>query len=123
EFGESFAAAEFRKKRDAFVSLGGPYAEPTDPEIARVSKIARSTMTRLHAELMRSISRYRAQQQGGVPERVFLAGGSSSMPTCANFFTRNCGSRSNSLIRSATLRPRSQRLYESLRNRRICLAK
>ena len=86
EFGESFAAAEFRKKRDAFVSLGGPYAEPTDPEIARVSKIARSTMTRLHAELMRSISRYRAQQQGGVPERVFLAGGSSSMPYMREFF-------------------------------------
>src|SRR5947207_13679627 len=56
EFGESFAAAEFRKKRDAFVSHDGPYAAPTEPEIARVSKIARSTMTRLHAELMRSIS-------------------------------------------------------------------
>src|SRR5438874_11691419 len=44
EFRETFDAAEFRKKRDAFVSLGGSYAEPPDPEIARVSKIARSTM-------------------------------------------------------------------------------
>jgi type IV pilus assembly protein PilM len=86
EFRESFAAAEFRKKRDAFVSLGGPYAEPPDPEIARVSKIARSTMTRLHSELMRSITRYRAQQQGSAPERVFLAGGSSDMPYMREFF-------------------------------------
>jgi type IV pilus assembly protein PilM len=86
EFRESFAAAEFRKKRDAFVSLGGPYAEPPDPEIARVSKIARSTMTRLHSELMRSITRYRAQEQGSAPERVFLAGGSSGLPYMREFF-------------------------------------
>ena len=30
EFGEPFAAAESRKKRDGFVSLGGAYAEPAD---------------------------------------------------------------------------------------------
>src|SRR5947199_3573880 len=86
EFRETFDAAEFRKKRDAFVSLGGSYAEPPDPEIARVSKIARSTMTRLHAELMRSITSYRAQQQGSTPERVFLAGGSSGMAYMREFF-------------------------------------
>ena len=79
EFGEPFAAAEFRKKRDGFVSLGGAYAEPEGANVARVSKIMRSTMTRLHAELMRSISHYRAQQQGNPPERVFLCGGSASM--------------------------------------------
>ena len=54
EFNESFSAAETRKKRDGFVGLGGAYAEPADPNVGRVSKIARSTMTRLHAELMRS---------------------------------------------------------------------
>src|SRR5437763_5540458 len=64
EFNESFAAAEARKKRDGFVGLGGAYAEPADPNVARVSKIARSTMTRLHAALMRCITHYGAQQQG-----------------------------------------------------------
>src|SRR5437899_8271201 len=59
EFGESFAAAETRKNRDAFVALGGA-AEPEDPDVGRLSKIVRSTMTRLHAELMRSITHYRA---------------------------------------------------------------
>ncbi len=86
EFGEPFAAAESRKKRDGFVSLGGVYAEPTDPDVARVSKVVRSTMTRLHGELMRSISHYRGQQQGNPPERIFLCGGSAGMPYMREFF-------------------------------------
>ncbi len=86
EFGESLAAAELRKKRDAFVSLGGAYAEPENVDVARASKIVRGTMTRLHAELMRSISHYRAQQQGNRPDRVFLCGGSASMPYMREFF-------------------------------------
>src|SRR6266481_5461750 len=80
EFNEPFAAAETRKKRDGFVGLGGAYAEPGDPDIARVSKIARSTMTRLHAELMRSVTHYRAQQQGNRPVRIFLCGGRARLP-------------------------------------------
>ncbi|MGZ5020031.1 MAG: type IV pilus assembly protein PilM, partial [Chthoniobacterales bacterium] len=86
EFNEPVAAAEFRKKRDGFVSLGGSYAEPSDPDVARVSKIVRSTLTRLHAELMRSISHYRAQQQGNAPARVLLCGGTASMPYMREFF-------------------------------------
>ena len=86
EFEEPFAAAELRKKRDGFVSLGGAYAEASDPDVARVSKLVRSTMTRLHAELMRSISHYRAQQQGSAPERVFLCGASASTPYMREFF-------------------------------------
>ena len=86
EFGESFAAAEERKKRNVFVSLGGAYVEPSDPDVARASKIVRSTMTRLHAELMRSVSHYRAQQNGSRPERVFLCGGAASTPYTLEFF-------------------------------------
>ncbi len=86
EFNESFAAAETRKRRDGFVGLGGAYAEPADPNVGRVSKIARSTMTRLHAELMRSITHYRAQQQGNRPARIFLCGGGAGMPYMREFF-------------------------------------
>ena len=86
EFGESAEAAETRKKRDGFVGLGGAYAEPSDHDLARVSKLARSTMTRLHAELMRSISHYRAQQQGSRPDRIFLCGGAVGMPYMREFF-------------------------------------
>jgi type IV pilus assembly protein PilM len=85
EFGESFAAAETRKNRDGFVALAGA-PEPADPNIGRVSKILRSTMTRLHAELMRSITHYSAQQQGNRPERIFLCGGGAGMPNMREFF-------------------------------------
>jgi len=86
EFGESLEAAETRKKRDGFVGLGGAYAEPSEHDLARVSKLARSTMTRLHAELMRSMSHYRAQQQGCPPDRIFLSGGAVGMPYMREFF-------------------------------------
>ena len=86
EFGESIDAAETRKKRDGFVGLGGAYAEPSDHDVARVSKLARSTMTRLHAELMRSVSHYRAQQRGSRPDSIFLCGGTAGMPYMREFF-------------------------------------
>ncbi|HKS04498.1 MAG TPA: type IV pilus assembly protein PilM [Chthoniobacterales bacterium] len=86
EFNEPFTAAETRKKQDGFVGLGGAYAEPADPNVGRVSKIARSTMTRLHAELMRSITHYRAQQHGNRPARIFLCGGGAGMPYMREFF-------------------------------------
>src|SRR5881397_2596296 len=85
EFDESFAAAETRKKRDGFVALAGA-ADPADANVARVSKIARSNMTRLHAQLMRSVTHYRAQQQGDRPARIFLCGGGAAMPNMREFF-------------------------------------
>src|SRR5438045_2678534 len=86
EFNEPFAAAETRKRESGFVSLGGSYADPADADIARMSKIIRSTMTRLHAEIMRSISHYRTQQQGKAPARIYLCGGSSGTPYMREFF-------------------------------------
>lgn len=86
DFNEPMGASEERKKKVGFVSLGGAYAEPSDPEVSRVSKIIRNTMTRLHAEISRSISFYRSQQQGNQPVRVFLCGGSSSLPYMREFF-------------------------------------
>jgi type IV pilus assembly protein PilM len=84
EFNEPFAAAEFRKRRDDFAGLPGTV--PPDADAARVSNIMRSTMMRLHAELMRSISHYCAQQQGRPPERVFLSGGGATTPFTLEFF-------------------------------------
>jgi type IV pilus assembly protein PilM len=85
EFNEPFGAAETRRKRDGFVALGGA-AEPADPDTGRVSKTVRSTMTRLHAELMRSITHYKAQQQGNRPDRIFLCGGAAGIPNMCEFF-------------------------------------
>ena len=87
EFQEPFSVAEERKKRDGFVGLGGSYADPDDEDVARVSKIIRNSMTRLHAEIARSISFYRSQQGGSAPQHVFLSGGSASLPYMREFFT------------------------------------
>ncbi len=86
DFNEPFGAAEARKKASGFVSLGGSYAEPSDPDVARVSKVIRNTMTRLHGEISRSITFYRAQQHGSQPSQVFLCGGSASLPYMREFF-------------------------------------
>jgi type IV pilus assembly protein PilM len=87
EFNEPFASSEERKRTVGFVSLGGAYAEPSDPEIARVSKIIRNSMTRLHAEITRSISFYRSQQGGSQPQHVYLCGGSVGLPYIREFFS------------------------------------
>ena len=86
DFNEPFGAAEERKKSVGFVSLGGSYADPDDADTARVSKMIRNTMTRLHAEIARSISFYRAQQGGSQPARVFISGGSATLPYMREFF-------------------------------------
>lgn len=86
EFNESFSAAEARKKRDGYVSLGGAYADDKDPDIAKGAKIIRNAMTRLHAEISRSINFYRAQQGGAAPARIFLCGGTANLPYLREFF-------------------------------------
>lgn len=87
EFAQSIEAAEQIKKEKGFVSLGGAYSEPDDPVVAKIAKIARTTYTRLHAEIMRSISFYRANQGGSAPQHVFLAGGAVGMPFILEFFS------------------------------------
>jgi len=80
EMQEPFMAAETLKKGKGFVSLGGVYADPDDVDAARISKLIRSTMTRLHVDINRSIAYYRTTLSGAAPKRVFLTGGSSQLP-------------------------------------------
>ncbi len=86
EFDEPFAAAEFRKKRDGSLSPSQACAGPPGADVARVTRIVRNTMTRLHAEVMRSVSHYCTQQQGHAPERAFLSGGVASTAHIREFF-------------------------------------
>ena len=80
EMQEPFTAAETLKKGKGFVSLGGVYADPDDADAARISKLIRATMTRLHVDINRSIAYYRTTLNGASPKRVFLTGGSSKLP-------------------------------------------
>src|SRR5216117_571386 len=81
-----FAEAERLKVEQGFVSLGGAYEEPDNPQQAAISKIARQVMTRLHIQVNQTIQFYRGQQGGAAPLRLFLAGGASIMPYTAQFF-------------------------------------
>lgn len=86
EFEVSFKEAEELKLKHGFVAFGGVYAGP-DSEVAdRVSKIVRNVITRLHAEVNRSVNFYRGQQGGSAPARVLLCGGSSIIPHTDTFF-------------------------------------
>ena len=80
-----FQEAEALKKQYGFVSLGGVYATE-DERAERISKIVRNVVTRLHAEISRSVNFYRSQQGGTAPARVFLTGGSSVLPHLDTFF-------------------------------------
>jgi type IV pilus assembly protein PilM len=86
EFDLSFKDAEEMKLAHAFVAFGGVSAGPEGEVADRVSKIVRNVITRLHAEVNRSINFYRGQQGGKSPELVLLTGGSSVIPHTDTFF-------------------------------------
>ncbi|MCE9614960.1 MAG: type IV pilus assembly protein PilM [Lentisphaerae bacterium] len=86
QFNVPFAEAEEAKKAQAQVDLGGNFEGPEDGAGQQISKIVRNVMTRLHAEVNRSINFYRSQQGGSSPSRVFLTGGASIMPYTDVFF-------------------------------------
>src|SRR5216684_569419 len=81
-----FDQADKIKIDEGFVSLGGAYEEPENPNQAAISKIARQFMTRLHIQVNQTMQFYRGQQGGSAPARLFLSGGASIMPYTAQFF-------------------------------------
>ena len=82
--------AEQYKVENAYVSVGG-VVEDEDETRESVAKVCRAVMTRLNAEISRSINFYRSQQGGGVPTRLYLTGGTSVMPQLAEFFGEALG--------------------------------
>ncbi|HEY2953187.1 MAG TPA: type IV pilus assembly protein PilM, partial [Verrucomicrobiae bacterium] len=82
----SFEEAEKLKIEEGFVSLGGAYEEPENPNQAAISKIARQVMTRLHIQVNQTVQHYK-QQGGSAPQRLFLSGGAAIMPYTAQFFS------------------------------------
>ncbi len=87
EFKVSFAEAEAQKCSQGFVALGGAVEDHPDEAVNAMSKVMRNSMTRLHAEVMRTITFYRSQQGGSAPKRVFIAGGGSAAGYVAEFFS------------------------------------
>jgi len=81
----SMEAAEQLKRERGYVSLGGVH-QSSDDTTEHVSRVVRNVMTRLHAEISRSINFYRSQQGGSSPARLFLTGGTCLLPHLDLFF-------------------------------------
>ena len=80
--------AETFKREQAYVALGG-VVEDEDETRDQISKVCRAVMTRLHAEISRSINFYRSQQGGNVPVKLYLTGGTALLPQIADFFAES----------------------------------
>ena len=82
--------AEQVKFEKGYVSLGG-VTEDEDEVADRVSKVCRAVLTRLNAEISRSINFYRSQQGGGAPVKMYLTGGTALLPQLDTFFAESLG--------------------------------
>ena len=80
--------AEQLKLEKGYVSMGG-VTEDEDEVADRVSKVCRAVLTRLHAEISRSINFYRSQQGGSAPTKLYLTGGSALLPQVDVFFSES----------------------------------
>lgn len=84
-FNISTEEAEVLKCERGLVAQGGAFAVD-DPDMDRLSKVIRNVMTRLNAEIARSISFYRSQQDGSAPLQMLLTGATAQLPYMQNFF-------------------------------------
>jgi type IV pilus assembly protein PilM len=91
EFAEPLMMAESRKCQSGLIGRGSHFAEPEDPQIARLAKVLRNAAGRLHAEVARSISFYRSQQGGSAPTQVLLCGGGVSLGFTREFWQEKLG--------------------------------
>lgn len=84
EFQLDYEEAEAQKVQNGVVALGGNVE--SDPGVEALSQVIRTTMTRVHGEIVRTTNMYRTQQGGNAPEVVYLAGGSATLPGMLEFF-------------------------------------
>ena len=82
--------AENYKLQSAYVSLGG-VTEDEDPVLDSISKICRKDLTRLNAEVSRSVNFFRSQQNGSAPTKLYITGGTVLLPQFAEFFADALG--------------------------------
>ena len=82
--------AEQLKLEKGYVSMGG-VTEDEDEVADRISKVCRAVLTRLNAEISRSINFYRSQQGGSAPGRLYLTGGTALLPQIDTFFSESLG--------------------------------
>ena len=80
-------AEQFKLER-GYVSMGG-VTEDDDETTERIAKVCRAVLTRLHAEISRSINFYRSQQGGSMPVKMYITGGTALLPQIDVFFSES----------------------------------
>ena len=90
DIGCSLEDAETIKRDGAYVSSGGA-VEDQDETLDRVSKVCRASLSRIAAEISRSINFYRGQQGGSEPVKMYLTGGTTLLPGAAEFLSESLG--------------------------------
>ena len=88
--GCSAEEAEQLKLEKGYVSMGG-VTEDEDAVTDRIAKVCRAALTRLTAEISRSINFYRSQQGGSAPVKLYLTGGTALLPQVDDFFSEALG--------------------------------
>jgi type IV pilus assembly protein PilM len=91
EFQIEYEEAEAQKVQNGIVALGGNVEGNADPGVEALSQVIRTTMTRVHGEVVRTTNMYRTQQGGNAPEIAYLAGGSAKLPYMLEFFKEKLG--------------------------------
>ncbi len=84
-----FAAAEQLKLQKGAINIGAE--EPADEQAGAISSVLRNSVTRLHGEIVRTNNRYRSQQGGNIPTKVYLAGRAAGTPYLAHFLQEKLG--------------------------------
>ena len=82
--------AEAAKLERGYVSMGG-VTEDADAVTDNIAKVCRAVLTRLNAEITRSVNFYRSQQGGSAPVKLYLTGGTSLLPQVDAFFAESLG--------------------------------
>ena len=76
------------KREKGYVGLGG-VVEDDDQVADCIAKVCRAVLTRLLAEISRSVNFYRSQQGGNAPTKLYLTGGTAMLPQLDQFFLEN----------------------------------
>ena len=84
-----FEAAETLKLQKGAIAANG--SEPADEQAGLISTILKNAVTRLHGEIVRTNNRYKSQQEGSLPEVVYLAGRASGTEGFAQFLQEKLG--------------------------------
>ncbi len=82
-----FDAAEQLKLQKGSLNPEGE----ADEQAGLISAVLRNAVTRLHGEIVRTNNRYKSQQEGSLPEIVYLAGRASGTPYLAHFLQEKLG--------------------------------